>query len=546
MLIDSEQSQLASAYPVAPGSEHVASPQVEATRVPFSKLRAATKVARTWHSRRGRRQATFEVTSPRAFRRAYVQVFFSNRAAEIVDEPEGGVSLYLHGAKVVTVDGRGAVAFVAERVRRISLAPSAIGDLAAWMANEDYQRICAVYEELAGERLHTASPAFDKQRCRTYRPVVINCMKKLFACMDPEAVRLARRLGVTSSVLLMKLASTDALVASRWREAFTAYPGLLVLACYTGDWNWPLFRVIEEGRPLVPFLARQFECPEAAVRRYRGLLRQRIAPDAMSRDRFLEKLGELGELPQHLRPQSRADHVAALRLVLANRSGRAGVRNLAAGIKCPLGKDRRIDALEGIGDVYRCASSCGVALPEAMSLGRLADLNEAWHRAHREATLESAKASAALNAQMCWPGVLPGDVSLGGLVAVELLSAGALLEEGRRLGHCVGGYAPWALAGQCRLISLRDMEGRSVSTIELFVHKQRLLVRQHHGAGNSKPSPTAAAAEVQLLRILGARGSAANLSWPELPIPTSADVLGLRMREFWESRAAKRPALAAV
>lgn len=45
--------------------------------------------------------------------------------------------------------------------------------------------------------------------------------------------------------------------------------------------------------------------------------------------------------------------------------------------------------------------------------------------------------------------------------------AGQMAQEGNALGHCVGGYCADVLAGDSRIISLRDQLGRSYATIEL-------------------------------------------------------------------------------
>jgi len=45
--------------------------------------------------------------------------------------------------------------------------------------------------------------------------------------------------------------------------------------------------------------------------------------------------------------------------------------------------------------------------------------------------------------------------------------AGQMAQEGNALGHCVGGYCGNVLAGESRIISLRDQLGRSYATVEL-------------------------------------------------------------------------------
>ena len=50
--------------------------------------------------------------------------------------------------------------------------------------------------------------------------------------------------------------------------------------------------------------------------------------------------------------------------------------------------------------------------------------------------------------------------------------AGQMAQEGNALGHCVGGYCADVLAGESRIISLRDQLGRSYATVELKPPRQ--------------------------------------------------------------------------
>ena len=55
--------------------------------------------------------------------------------------------------------------------------------------------------------------------------------------------------------------------------------------------------------------------------------------------------------------------------------------------------------------------------------------------------------------------------------------AGQMAQEGNALGHCVGGYCEDVLAGDSRIISLRDQLGRSYATVELREGRQGLDAR---------------------------------------------------------------------
>ncbi len=102
-----------------------------------------------------------------------------------------------------------------------------------------------------------------------------------------------------------------------------------------------------------------------------------------------------------------------------------------------------------------------------------------------------------------WAPALP-DATLGGVSVHVLASARALRAEGRRgaeqgdvpgLDHCVGGYAPRCVSGECRILSLRDGPyGRRLSTAHVEPHGTGLRVVQHVGLRNVPPPPEAAVA----------------------------------------------------
>lgn len=54
-----------------------------------------------------------------------------------------------------------------------------------------------------------------------------------------------------------------------------------------------------------------------------------------------------------------------------------------------------------------------------------------------------------------------------GVEIVQLKTADALTEEGRRMNHCVGGYATDVAEGLCEIYSLRDGAGESRATVEV-------------------------------------------------------------------------------
>ncbi len=104
-------------------------------------------------------------------------------------------------------------------------------------------------------------------------------------------------------------------------------------------------------------------------------------------------------------------------------------------------------------------------------------------------------------------------VAPNGVQIVPLTDPREIAEEGRRLGHCVGGYSERIRRGDSHIVSFRverDGQMRSLSTAEfgrLAAESDRLNKRQHYGRGNTTPCELAKSAfdwfmqEVEARRI---------------------------------------------
>ncbi len=80
----------------------------------------------------------------------------------------------------------------------------------------------------------------------------------------------------------------------------------------------------------------------------------------------------------------------------------------------------------------------------------------------------------------------------GPLTVVPLNSAAELLEEGRRLRHCVATYSEKCLFDIVRIVSIRDATGRSLSTVQVaFDNQTKWQIVQHRGARNAEPPAVA-------------------------------------------------------
>lgn len=111
---------------------------------------------------------------------------------------------------------------------------------------------------------------------------------------------------------------------------------------------------------------------------------------------------------------------------------------------------------------------------------------------------------------------------IGGYVFRFPLAAREIVEEGRALGHCVGGYAGRHMDGKTNIVFLRraDTPDKSLYTIEI----DGAEVRQAYGAHNRiKPQNDPAVApcyRLWQLRMAGDRhlrlcGNFANLTYKE-------------------------------
>jgi hypothetical protein len=94
--------------------------------------------------------------------------------------------------------------------------------------------------------------------------------------------------------------------------------------------------------------------------------------------------------------------------------------------------------------------------------------------------------------------VLPRSWVAKGWSVEELLTVGALQEEGTVMGHCVGGYASRVRSNSCRILRIRTGGDKAAwSTAELrpsgysdtIVQGKPLAVQQHRARFNQAPSP---------------------------------------------------------
>lgn len=545
----------------------------------FVKLRKLARVARSLMTKqypiRGKKHATiFSPKDPKAFRRAYVEA--SLQSPFRVEKSSDGCRFWVYDVQLGFIESNGRLRLPANNASPIEFSPTSVRHLGFWAFELFLDRLRKRYTQLSGledgaddvleQHRHDYPGAYYPSRVRAFMRMAKATMMAFCAEIAPDRLRVLRAnylvgphcAGVIEAV-------TSPRKGPRWCQALGAYPALVYsILSYPNLFDKrarvALCKVIDKGEPLVPFLATSYGVSEAAIRRWRGVALQRCG--RMDNPRAV--VGFVGDLPQHLWPRSRADFAAAKHLVVLmsdpaepnRRIPEDQVRVLTQGMKQSLSHhSQRIgEVLAGINDVrdsfLRAFDFVGDGraakgtLPGGVPFGRLVDLNRRWHQAHQVATKEAAVRFGEV-ADTGWPGILPGGQrQVGELLAVELTTPAALLQEGRALGHCVASYHDWCYSGRSRVVALRSLDGKHHrSTIELMMQrvarseKPRLTIVQHYGRGNHLPPKEDVAAAKALLKVLR---PLCDSAWQAVESP---DTLALasdvfireRMKEFMQS-----------
>jgi PcfJ-like protein len=144
---------------------------------------------------------------------------------------------------------------------------------------------------------------------------------------------------------------------------------------------------------------------------------------------------------------------------------------------------------------------------KGVSIGAISELSSRWHEPGRMAQLSKCKTFSSEAWEPLFTSPISYECEGGTITLVPLCNSQELQKEGKDLDHCVGGYVNKCLQENSHIVSLRDETGKSLSTLEFTLnsgrgrdHKPEIinidgedryhLTRvQHHGLGNSSPSP---------------------------------------------------------
>ena len=140
---------------------------------------------------------------------------------------------------------------------------------------------------------------------------------------------------------------------------------------------------------------------------------------------------------------------------------------------------------------------------QTFGMFRLVEWSARWHRM----LWDDAGVSDPIDNQLDkWPLLLPERVQLDSSVsAVSLGTTHALALEGQRMQHCVGGYSISCFLGESHIISMRDSDDRSLSTLEITTDKYNdryFKIIQHKGHGNRTPDLFLISLESNFLSII--------------------------------------------
>lgn len=286
-------------------------------------------------------------------------------------------------------------------------------------------------------------------------------------------------------------------------QAVRAYPAMAKLLM-----NDPrLRRVIDAREPLAPAIAAHLGVEEAGVRLLNGVTWQRAAVPPTGP---AQGLARLARVPRELAPIRRAEHrqlplIAGFADLLQEplpetmrRFAKGGspyrfgeelkrvspgdVRDAAEYLVDKLLIPARLHALRRMAEADGARHNPGpgagelrrervTGLLRSMGVRDLFDLSDRWHRnleRHEDRLIT-------LRSEVSWNPFL-GPLDLGeGVRARELAGAGALQTQGKREGHCVGGYTDKLLrAGPNRipLIFSLERDGAVLATAELSLRRR--------------------------------------------------------------------------
>jgi len=360
-------------------------------------------------------------------------------------------------------------------------------------------------------------------------------LREFTSHMDRDALRLMARTGmIMPSAYAWLLAGGDEAKSANRRRAVQNYP----ILAYNFVQNEDLTRIIDEAQPLAPVLRARFVAEKEVplkpytLKRIAGMNRRIYGA------RVSETLTYLDALPPEWWPEKKEEW-ESFKAVTEPVSAFASATSLKIAdiIQEPQGRWAAYDALckkfnnnQGFTDFLMAINKALVAplvcqqmaaagkpadynlmvlnyskkffeiIWNSQSMAKMMKKNRDWHDRIRTFNARIKTIGAAdgqLEGQKLeWPALSEKTTAPNGLTIEALTTQGVLEEEGDKMDHCVSGYASMCLLQSYHVMSIRDADGKRLSTLGLQETakddgKRAVFSDQHTRSGNFSPKPEA-------------------------------------------------------
>lgn len=304
------------------------------------------------------------------------------------------------------------------------------------------------------------------------------------------------------------------------RQADTTFPLVIqqIIARPKDKSTASIIQAIDEGVPIVEYLANLFACPKKCVRHLRGLRFEDIGVQWTGR--IKELLMILGSLDQNRLPKDEQEW-KVFGETIALLSGLTKMPTTSLSARMLLGEFSKLNwrgntessvslreralAIERLSENIRqaivatawvdgkdCATGISLqrlVIEAACSLGlkRLEKLARKW--VTREMQLDAKRFVRQADG---FPVILDSPLEVGDMKVIQLRTPRELKSEGTRMHNCVESFAGSCASGSSYIFSVRDKSGASCVTVEYMLGHSRaglpeLGLIQQKGAGNSTP-----------------------------------------------------------
>ena len=140
-----------------------------------------------------------------------------------------------------------------------------------------------------------------------------------------------------------------------------------------------------------------------------------------------------------------------------------------------------------------------LALLRGKSVARMEEMAKRWHAegACIGAAMTEGEKTGEKTENLSWPPIAAPRRNADGVEVRAIVSANGLVDESNVMDHCVGrgAYLPKCLYDVTHILSLRDADGRRLSTAEIEIEKYsstvEIKVIQHRGPSNAVPDERA-------------------------------------------------------